>query len=252
MNPVLTAIITPLIVIAVIALVIFIIVIIIKHKLESATRRYLGMGLKDTANMLGNGLREETTMPKAISNVSAIYKPRLMRDFPDMTYERFLEMANTALVSILTAIESGDADRIGNATDSLKSVIRDKIHDNNGRNIVEHFDDIKLHRTAISDYRTTSDTATADFEISFQCIHYLEGKDKIPENPSQYAACVSLSYGREFAEDSSSLTFSHNCPNCGAPIYAVGGRMMKCTYCGTGVTEEVYKSWLVSAYKFIK
>ena len=181
MNPVLTAIITPLIVIAVIALVIFIIVMIIKHKLESATRRYLGMGLKDTANMLGNGLREETTMPKAISNVSAIYKPRLMRDFPDMTYERFLEMANTALVSILTAIESGDADRIGNATDSLKSVIRDKIHDNNGRNIVEHFDDIKLHRTAISDYRTTSDTATADFEISFQCIHYLEGKDKVME-----------------------------------------------------------------------
>ena len=26
---------------------------------------------------------------------------------------------------------------------------------------------------------------------------------------------------------------------------------MKCPYCGTGVTEEVYKSWLVSAYKFI-
>ena len=251
MDPVLTAIITPLIVIAVIALVIFIIILIIKHKLESATRRYLGMGLKQTADMLGSGIREETTLPKAISNVSAVYKPRLMRDFPDMTYERFLEMANTALMSILTAIESGDADRVENATDSLKSVIRDKIHDNNSRNIVERFDDIKLHRTAISDYKTTSDTATADFEISFQCVHYLEGKDKVPENPSQYAARVSLSYGREFVEDSKSLTFSHNCPNCGAPIYAVGGRMMKCTYCGTGVTEEVYKSWLVSAYKFI-
>ncbi|MBQ9483835.1 MAG: zinc-ribbon domain-containing transport protein [Ruminiclostridium sp.] len=251
MNPVLTAILTPIIVIAVIVLVIFIIVMIIKHKLESATRRYLGMGLKETADMLGNGLREEATTPKAISNVSAMYKPKLLRDFPDMSYERFLEMANTALVSILTAIESGNADRLENATDSLKSVIRDRIHDNNGRNLVEHFDDIKLHRTAISDYKTTSDTASADFEISFQCVHFFEGKDNAPDKPSQFAARVTLSYGREFTEDSGSLTFSHNCPNCGAPIYSVGGRMMKCTYCGTGVTEEVYKSWLVSAYKFI-
>jgi hypothetical protein len=251
MNPVLTAILTPIIVIAVIALVIFIIVMIIKRKIESATRRYLGMGLRETADLLGQGLREETTTPKAISNVSAIYKPQLMRDFPDMTYERFLEMANTALVSVLTAIESGNEDRIENATDSLKSIIRDRIRDNNGRNLVEHFDDIQLHRTAISDYKTTSDTATADFEISFQCLHFFEGKDKVPASPVQLAARVSLSYGREFAEDSSSLTYSHNCPNCGAPVYSVGGRMMKCTYCGTGVTEEVYKSWLVSAYKFI-
>ena len=249
MSPILTT----LIVIAIIFAAIFGFVMFIRFKLNSATKKYLGMNLKQTADLIGNGLREETTVPKSISNVAAMYRPQLLRDFPDMTYERFVEMANTALVSILTAIENESTDGIENATDSLKKQVYDKICDNHGRQLVEHFDDIKLHRTDIASYKSSSDTATAVFEISFQCLHFFEGgKNKIPENPTQLAASVTLSYGREYAEDSKSLTFSHNCPNCGAPVYAVGGRMMKCTYCGTGVTEEVYKSWLVSAYRFIK
>ncbi len=247
MTPILTA----LIVIAVIALAILALILFIKHKISSFTRNYLGMGLGETADLIGRGLKEETTTPRSISNVSAMYKPKLMRDFPDMTYDRFLEMANTALVSILGAIESGKTDRLGNATDTLKNQVFGRIRDNNGRKLTEHFDDVQIHRTAIADYKTTSESATAVFEISFQCLHYFEGKDKVPETPKQLAASVTLSYGREFTEDAGSLTFSHNCPNCGAPVYEVGGRMMKCPYCGTGVTEEVYKSWLVSAYRFI-
>ena len=243
---------TTLVVIAIIAASIFGFVMFIKHKINSVTRKYLGMGIKETADLIGQGLRDETTTPKAISNVSAMYQPKLLRDFPDMTYDRFLEMANTALISVLTAIERESTSGIENATDSLKSQVYDRICDNQNRNLVEHFDEIKLHRTAIADYKTTSDTATAVFEISFQCLHFFEGKGKVPENPTQFAAGVTLSYGQKFAEDSKSLTYSHNCPNCGAPVYAVGGKMMKCTYCGTGITEEVYKSWLVSAYKFIK
>ena len=122
-----------------------------------------------------------------------------------------------------------------------------------GRDVTEHFDDIKIHRTAIADYKSTGETANAVFEISFQCFHWLEGdkKSNKPENPVQYAASVTLSYGREFAENATNITYSHNCPNCGAPVYAVGGKIV-CKFCGTGITEEVYKSWLVSAYNFIK
>ena len=248
MTPILTAI----GVVCVIATAIGIGVLVIKAKLNSATKRYLGMNLQQTADLIGRGLKDEVTTPRSISNVSAMYKPQLMRDFPDMTYERFLEMANSALVSILTAIEKESTSGIEFATDTLKQQIYDRICDNHDRNIIEHFDDIKLHRTVIANYKTTDDTATAVFEISFQCVHYLEGKDKkIPENPQQFAASVTLGYGREYREDSRSITYSHNCPNCGAPVYAVGGKMMKCPYCGTGVTEEVYKSWSVSAYRFI-
>ncbi|MBP3855603.1 MAG: zinc ribbon domain-containing protein [Ruminiclostridium sp.] len=248
MTPILTA----LGVVGVFAAAIGIGIMVIRAKLNSATKRYLGMNLQQTADLIGKGLKDEVTTPRSISNVSAMYKPKLMRDFPDMTYDRFLEMANTSLVQILTAIEKESTSRLELVTDSLKSQVNDRICDNHNRNCIEHFDEIRIHRTAIADYKTSSETATAVFEISFQCVHFFEGKDKeVPETPSQLAASVTLSYGREFAEDSKSLTYSHNCPNCGAPVYAVGGRMMKCTYCGTGITEEVYKSWLTSAYKFI-
>ncbi len=246
-------IITTLVVIAIIVLAIAGGIMFIKWKLNSVTKRYLGMGLGQTADMLKQGLQEEATTPKSISNVSAMYKPKLERDFPDMSYERFIEMANSALLSILTSIESGSTDNMKLATDTLREKVYNIIRDNQNKGTVEHFDNVKIHRTAIADYKSTSDIATAVFEISFECMHFCEGKkNKNPDTLCQMAASVTLSYGREFSEDSSSLTFSHNCPNCGAPVYSVGGRMMQCKYCGTGVTEDVHRSWVASAYKFIK
>ena len=238
-----------LIIIGIVLLVIAAIVGFVKWKLSCVTRKYLNMDLKQTADLIGKGLKDEVTTPKAISNVSAVYKPRLMRDFPDMSYERFLDMANTALTSILVAVQTGKPDEIRDATDTVKQKVTNIVAANNSRGVTEHYDDIKIHRTAISDYRST----TAVFEISFQCFHWLEGekKSKKPENPTQYAASVTLSYGREFAENATNVTYSHNCPNCGAPVYAVGGKIV-CKFCGTGITEEVYKSWLVSAYNFIR
>ena len=249
MGPILTT----LIVIGIIVLAIAGGVMFIKWKLNSVTRKYLGMGLGQTANMLKQGLQEETTTPKSISNVSAMYKPKLLRDFPDMSYERFLEMANSSFLSILTAIENEKTDDMKLATDTLKEKVYNIIRDNQNKGVVEHFDNIKIHRTAIADYKSTTDVATAVFEISFECLHFFDGKkNKYPDTLCQMAASITLSYGKEFSEDSSSLTFSHNCPNCGAPIYSVGGRMMQCRFCGTGVTEDVHRSWLASAYKFIK
>lgn len=245
-------IITTLIVIGIIVLAIALGVMFIKHKLNSVTKDYLGMNLKETSELIKKGLKDEVSTPKSISNVSAMYKPQLTRDFPDISYERFLEMANSSLMSILTAIEKESTSELSLATDTLKEKVYNIISDNHNKGLVEHFDNIKIHRTAIADYKSSSDKATAIFEISFECLHYFEGKkNKVPDNVTQMAASVTFSYGREYAEDSTSLTFSHNCPNCGAPVYSVGGRMMQCKFCGTGVTEDVHRSWLVSGYKFI-
>lgn len=250
------AIFTTLIVIGIIFGAIAVGVLIVRAKLNSMTKRYLGMNLKQTGDLIGKGLKDEVSTPKSISNVSAMYKPMLMRDFPDMSYERFLEIANSSFLSVLTAIEEETTDKLRNATDSLKERVSNIISDNRGRNVIEHFDEIKIHRTAIAHYSSSSDTAKAIFEISFQCKHFFEGskkkKEAEAENPTQYAASITLCYGQKYQEDTTTMTFAHNCPNCGAPVYSVGGRMMKCKYCGTGVTEEIHKSWLADSFKFIK
>ncbi len=252
MEPIITILVTVGTIIAVIAVT----VLIIRAVLNSASKRYLGMGFKETADMIGKGLKEESTLPKPISNVSEMYRPKLERDFPHMTYERFIAIANSALLSVFGAVESGNAETLTNVTDALRERVRGIIADNSGRGITEHFDDVKLHRTAVADYKSSDGKAVAVFEISFQCVHYLEGDKKCgkngkPDVPGQYAASVTLCYGNEFAEETSTLMRSHNCPNCGAPVYSVGGKMLKCRYCGTGITEDIHRSWLADSYKFL-
>lgn len=248
-----TAIVTTLIIVAIVVVGVFVVIAVIKHKLSSVTHKYLGMGLDETARLISDGLREESSTPKAISNMSAVYKPKLMRDFPQMTYEQFETLAKAALLSTLGAIENESTDGLENTTRGYAAAVQSVISDNKGRGVTEYFDDIKIHRLSIADYSSTADSAKAVFEISFQCRHYFsDTPEKNKDAVSQFAAKIILVYSRESFEDSDNAIFSHNCPNCGAPLYGVGENTV-CKYCGSGFTEkDVTKVWLADSFNFIK
>ena len=246
------SIITTLIVIGIIVLTVVIIVAVIKHKLNSLTRQYLGMNLGDTADLIKNGIAEEATTPKAISNLSAVYKPKLMRDFPNMTYGQFEETAKNTLISVLSSIQAGNIDALLSPTENLRKKVGGIINANSAANAVEHFENIKIHRVSIADYRSTKETAEAVFELSFQCNHFIDnGKStKTEDTLAQMAAKVVLIYGADEYENQSSV-LSHNCPNCGAPIQAVGSNK-SCPYCGTGITEASVRCWLADSFDIIR
>ncbi|MGN0588026.1 MAG: zinc ribbon domain-containing protein [Ruminiclostridium sp.] len=244
------AIITTLIVIGIIALAIFILVAIIKHKLNSVTRKYLNMGLGETADLISKGLKEETTTPKAISNLAAVYKPKLLRDFPETNYEQFEEMAKSSFKSILDSIEAEDTSLLIKASDSLTQNVKHIINDNKGKGLRECFDDLKIHRMSVSDYKNTSDAAQVAFEISFQCLHYFIGKKETDKTLKQLAGRITLICGTKLKDDNNSSVFTDNCPNCGAPIRSAKGETF-CPYCGTGVTQVIDKIWLANSFEFI-
>lgn len=244
------AIITTLIVIGIIALAIFILVSVIKQKLNSVTRKYLNMGLSETADFISKGLKEEATTPRAISNLSAVYKPKLLRDFPEINYEQFEEMAKSSFKSVLDSIEAEDVSLLIKASDSLTQNVSHIITDNMSKGVRECFDDLKIHRMSVSDYKNTSETAQVTFEISFQCLHYFEGKKEKDKALKQLAGRISLICGTELKDDNNSSVFTDNCPNCGAPIRSAKGETV-CSYCGTGVTQVIDKIWLANSYEFI-
>ncbi len=247
------AIVTTLIIVAIVVIGILVVIAVIKRNLSRAAHKYLGMGLDETARLISDGLREESSTPKAISNMSAVYKPKLMRDFPQMTYEQFETLAKTTLLSTLGAIENESTDGLENTTRGYISAVQSIISDNHGRNVTEYFDDIKVHRLSIADYKSSADSAKAVFEASFQCRHYFSDTPENNRNSlSQLAAKIILVYSRESFEDSDNAVFSHNCPNCGAPIYGVGENTV-CKYCGSGFTEkDITKVWLADSFNFIK
>lgn len=246
------SIITTLVVIGIIVLAIVIVVAVIKHKLNSMTRQYLGMGLGETADFIKKGIAEESTTPKAISNLSAVYKPKLMRDFPDMTYGQFEETAKNTLISVLNSIQAASIDSLLSPTDNMKKKVQGIINANAAAHATEHFDNIKIHRVSIADYRSTDKTAEAVFELSFQCNHLIDkGKStKNDDTLTQMAAKVVLIYGADEYENQCSV-LSHNCPNCGAPIQAVGSNKA-CPYCGTGITEASVRCWLADSFDIIR
>ena len=245
-------IITTLIIIGIIVLAVVIIVSVIKHKLNSMTRQYLGMGLGETADLIKKGIAEEATTPKAISNLSAVYKPKLMRDFPDMTYGQFEETAKNTLISVLNSIQAASIDGLLAPTENLRKKVGGIINANAAAHATEHYENIKIHRVSIADYRSTEKTAEAVFELSFQCNHFIDnGKNtKTDDTLAQMAAKVVLIYGADEYEYDSSI-LSHNCPNCGAPIQAVGSNKA-CPYCGTGITEASVRCWLADSFDIIR
>ena len=247
------AIVTTLIIVAIVVIGVLVVIAVVKHRLSSVTHKYLGMGLDETARLISDGLREEASTPKAISNMSAVYKPKLMRDFPQMTYEQFETLAKAVLLSTLGAIENESTDGLENTTRGYAAAVQSVISDNRGRGVTEYFDDIKIHRLSIADYSSAADSAKAVFEISFQCRHYFsDTPEKSKDAVSQFAAKIILVYSRESFEDSDNAIFSHNCPNCGAPLYGVGENTV-CKYCGSGFTEkDVTKVWLADSFNFIK
>ena len=45
-------------------------------------------------------------------------------------------------------------------------------------------------------------------------------------------------------EQTTSIVFSSNCPNCGAPLPIVGSKI--CHYCGTGIKSSAGLGWILT------
>ncbi len=232
-----------LIVLAVIAAAIIGGGLLIRHKLNQTTRKYLGMELDETAKLIRNGIREEASAPRPIANMTAVYKPKLLRDFPETSYEQVEQMARNALSGFLAAITAGDTAKLFAPSRNLTQQARSRIDENLSKGRTESFEDLKIHKTSLADYRSTGGVADAVFEISFEALHG-------GEEPEQMACSVLLNSGRAEADGSSSAVYTMNCPNCGAPL-RVAGKETVCRYCGSGVSERGTRVWLADSVKFI-
>ena len=62
---------------------------------------------------------------------------------------------------------------------------------------------------------------------------------------------VLLTYNQSEHEETTSIVYSSNCPNCGAPIN-VAAKEKVCPYCGGGFTEIADRVWQVTDFNLIK
>lgn len=237
-----------------VSLAIVILVLVIKHKLNNFTRSYLGKSVGETARMLSDGLANECKLPYAVPKLTPLYKPKIERDFPEMGFDRMESMVRNGIADILNAIESEDPQSVAHSSMRLQDQIRGITEDYRSKGEKAHYDNIKIHNVGVESYNSSADCALAVFQAALESYAYVEKDGKIvlgsKDKLTQNLFSVTLAHNQDLSKTDARSYIESNCPNCGAPVPAVGTR--ECPYCGSGVIPVVDKIWQIDSFKLLK
>lgn len=191
---------------------------------------------------------EYASTPKSVSAMTSLCLPKIKREFPEFQYDEMKVRAENVLTSYLMAISAGNAGLLKEGSRELKDKLEMHITMLKGRGEKERFENIRLHRTEIADYKKRNGRCTVTFQTSLQYKHTVmqEGGKLISGDPnvltqSRYNIDLVYIQDRELVEDERDLSLGINCPNCGAPISGLGSKV--CEYCGTPVVELNIYAW---------
>ena len=118
---------------------------------------------------------------------------------------------------------------------------------------MEHFHNIRLHRTEIHQYRKNKGRVSIVFQSAVEYIHYVEEKGtlikgkKDMQEQAKYNIEVVYIQDQDMVENINEMALGLHCPNCGAPITGLGAKI--CEYCDSPIVEFNLRTWNFSRVK---
>lgn len=202
--------------------------------------------------------RQKSEMPVALNGMNEIYLPQIERDFPDFNLDQFIEKANGDLLRTLNAIESQD---VASLEDQVSPAFVEKAHnivsDLISRGAIQHYDDIKIHRTVLSRYRKQPGHCIITLQSAVECFDYVTVDGKISngskdlKQQSRYEIDMinvqDLDKIKDAGVNLTDSSFGVHCPNCGAPVEGLGDT--RCLYCGSPLHAIQIHSWYFSDFR---
>ncbi|MBQ9984595.1 MAG: zinc ribbon domain-containing protein [Lachnospiraceae bacterium] len=194
-------------------------------------------------------MREEmASTPKSVSGMTSLLLPKINSDFPDFNYNEMKERANNVLTSYLRAVNDNNTGLLTDGSEELQQQLENQIQMNSSRRVREHYEQIRIHKTEINQYRKTEGRCIITFQSAVECYHYTTDESNAVKAGSrdyklQTKFNTDLIYvqDRNLIENELDNALGVNCPNCGAPISALGAKF--CEYCGSGIVELNIKAW---------
>lgn len=195
--------------------------------------------------------QEYAETPKSVSAMTSLCLPNIMKDFPDFQYDEMKERAENVLQSYLLSITNKNPSYLKEGNQELKDKLSMYVSALENKGLTEHFDNIKIHRTEIAQYRKADGRCIVTFQSSIQYYHYItdstgtvqEGNQTIFFQ-SKYSIDLIYIQDRNIVENELDLALGVNCPNCGAPVSGLGAKF--CEYCGTPIIELNIHAWSFS------
>lgn len=240
----------PVIVIMAFILVIIIAIYVGVRKIQRKTRQFSRevFGTDNLRQAAGKMRMDIASTPKSVSAMTSLLLPGIVRDFPDFEYNEMKERADNVLISYLRAVDANDAGMLTDGNQELRQQLQNDIGMLSDCGRREHFEQIKIHRTEISQYRKTEGRCMITFQSSLECYHYVMDADgtlvegsKDYKYQTRYNTDLIYIQDRELVENELDQAIGVNCPNCGAPLASLGAKV--CEYCGSPVVEFNIRVW---------
>ena len=239
----------------VVVLVMVIVIVKLVSEIKHSVTRTLNSQMMHAAKTILKSLNDNPTgvPPYPVPQLTAVYRPKIERDFPEMSFDRFESMARNGMIAILNAVESKKTDSVENSSQNLKNQLKVLVEDFSRRGEDIHYDNVNIHAVAIENYYSTNSSASMVFQISLQSLAYRTKDGKVVSGsntvPRQNLFSLTLMHNQS-GNPGSKHYFEANCPNCGAPIEDMSSR--SCPFCGSGLVPVVDKIWQIDSFKLLK
>lgn len=251
MTGILIAIIIILVLLLILAGIIYSAYVYIRNRIRTYSQLILGS--PSISEGIKKREREVASTPKSVSAATNLYLPSIMKDFPEFHYDEMKSRAENVLTSFLRSVDAQNNSLLTEGTNELKDKLLMRIEALRREEKKEHFQNIRIHRMEIQQYRKVKGRCSVVFQSAVECKHYLEKDGKVIKGSNQLLEQskynVELIYiqDREQIEDLGDAGLGLNCPNCGAPLSSLGAKT--CEYCGTPIIEFNIKTWNFSDVK---
>lgn len=219
------------------------------RKISRTVKSYSRMifGTDDVREGVQKMEMEYATTPKSVSSATGLYLPGIMKDFPEFHLEEMKSRAENVLTSYLRGIDAGNSHLLTEGTRELRDKLDMRIGMLRNTGMQEHYERIKVHRTEIHKYRKDKGRCSIVFQSAAEHIHYQEQdgavitgrRDRLEQ--AKYNVEISYIQDVEQVENTSDMGLAMVCPNCGAPLPALGAKT--CAYCDSPVLELNLKAW---------
>lgn len=219
------------------------------RKIGKKVREFSQMAFGTESIMEGFQKVEEeyASTPKSVAAGTSLYLPRIVKDFPQFHYDEMKNRAENVLMSYLRSIDEDDETLLTEGTSELQNKLEMQLGMLRGENARAHYNNMKIHRTEICQYRKQKGRCSVIFQTSMEYYYFKEADGKIKagnrntKTQARYNVECLYIQDRDYVENLEDAGLAMNCPNCGAPLSKLGAKV--CEYCGTPILEFNIRIW---------
>ena len=180
--------------------------------------------------------------PRAVSGMTRLALPQIARDFPEFNYAEFGAGCENTLRSYFLAITEQDPGRLVGASDKLREQVKLRIDQNRQTGERERFVDVKIHQTEIARYIKEKGECRVILQSAVEYRYGVSERSPLERVQTKYnTELLYVQDAGQAGEHSLDRGYGVTCPNCGAPVTALGAKV--CEYCGSAVREINRYAW---------